>query len=85
MDKFLYPLVDLLVDEFLQARLQLADPFLDHPLHDPLLLHQVVEVVEGEPGCLLLSFCLTHLAVSISECKGAVKRVQRKHAFICRA
>ena len=73
MDKFLYPLVDLLVDEFLQARLQLADPFLDHPLHDPLLLHQVVEVVEGESGSLLLSFCLTHFAVSISKCKGNIK------------
>ena len=74
--KFLDALLYLLVDEFLQAGLQLADPFLDHPLHHPLLLHQVVEVVEGEPGSLLLSFCLTHLAVSISVCKGAVKRVQ---------
>lgn len=74
MDKFFDALINLLVDEFLQARLQLADPILDHPLHDPLLLHQVVQVIEGEPGSLLLSFSLTHLAVSISDGKVTTKK-----------
>ena len=53
-------LIDLLFYHLVDLGLQLPDLDIDHTLHDTFLLEKIVQVVELEPGCFLLSFCLVH-------------------------